>query len=128
MTKKAFKSLMIGFCVFIGTLIISSSVYMLFTKSSPNESHDILAAENQAAAANSSTDLGNAAPNADYYMARCDGHTLSIYACTDGREEFLYTIDARIEDIPQYDLAKLAEGIMLVDRSSLASFEEDFGS
>lgn len=66
--------------------------------------------------------------NPDYFIARYNGTNLSVYAVSDGNEEFLYTLSVRIEDIAESELLELKKGITLSDKQALASFEEDFTS
>ncbi len=64
----------------------------------------------------------------DYFIARYNGTNLSVYAVSGGKEEFLYTLSVRIEDIAESELSELKKGITLPDKQALASFEEDFTS
>ena len=128
MTKQSLKSIMTGFCVFVATAIIFWLIYMVSVGTSAEKALEGLAAEEQSVSASSKPLSKDDIIYADYYLARCEGNTLSVYACSDGNEEFLYTIDVRIEDLSPDDLLSLQTGVILNDRQSLASFEEDFGS
>lgn len=66
--------------------------------------------------------------NPDYFIARYNGTNLSVYAVSDGKEEFLYTLSVRIEDISDNELSELKKGVTLSNKQALASFEEDFTS
>ncbi|MDO5311679.1 MAG: hypothetical protein Q4E94_07195, partial [Clostridia bacterium] len=70
----------------------------------------------------------DAAVDAESYIARIDGDVLAIYAVTDGREEFLYNLNVRIQDISESEKRLLRDGVAIADRQALASFEEDFTS
>ena len=127
MTKKFLRSLTVGFCVFVATAIVAAIAYTSAVKTAGSAVR--LSQTEQPVTAAPPEPLSAAdVIAADYYLARCEGGSIAIYACSDGGEEFLYTIDVRIEDIPPDELALLRSGITLTDRHALASFEEDFGS
>ncbi len=128
MTKYFLRRMMIGFCVFVAATIAAAAAYMSAAKISAERSLKSISVTEQPASAQAEPLTRKDVIVADYYVARCDGNALSVYACSDNGEEFLYTIDVRIEDIPPDDLANLQQGVVLRDRQSLASFEEDFGS
>ena len=127
MTKKLIRSVMIGFCVFVLTVAI---VYFVCTTvyrmSAEKESGAVVPIEQAVEAEAEPQDIRTAEEG--YYIARFDGENLSVYACTGGNEEFMYTLDVRIEDIGQSELEQLKGGIVLHDKQALASFEEDFTS
>lgn len=66
--------------------------------------------------------------NPDYFIARYNGTHLSVFSVSEGKEEFLYTLNVRIEDISPTELNELKNGITLPNKEALASFEEDFTS
>lgn len=127
MTKKAIRNIMICFCVFIFTIIVAYIASMY--------SYNLTLEK-------ASETIGNPDPlstvlnplkeddliTVTHYVARYNGEHLAIYAATNDEEEFLYTLDARIEDISKEELEGLIQGIILPDKQSLASFEEDFTS
>lgn len=127
MTKKLIRSIMIGFCVFAATVIIAYFTCMATYRISAQRAAKALAASEPTVSAEPSN-LSTAEPSLSYYIARLDGRNLSVYSCTSGKEEFLYTLDARIEDISEQELTELKKGIILKDKQALASFEEDFTS
>ncbi len=129
MINRFFKSIMVGFCVFITTAAIAYIACLCIWNFSVKEAAETLSRTEPAVAAEATVALNPGdVIAADYYIARYDGHTLSIYACSGEREEFLYTLDARIEDISIQELEELKRGIVLSDKYALASFEEDFTS
>lgn len=128
MINRFFKSIMVGFCVFIITSLIAYITFLYMWKSSATKIADTLIEATPAAAESFSSFDPNEIIIADYYVARYDGNTLSIYARTGESEEFLYTLDARIEDISPTELTQLKDGIILHDKQALAAFEEDFTS
>lgn len=60
------------------------------------------------------------------YMARISQGKLSIFKITQTGEEFMYSLNVRLEDITAEELYRLTSGIYLKDNNALASFEEDF--
>ena len=128
MTKKLLRSMMVGFCVFIATIIIAYLTFMYAYRFSTEMATDALGTTT----ATASEALVPLSPgeviNVDYYLAKYTGNSLAIYAICEDKEEFLYTLDARIEDISAEELNGLKDGIILPDKQSLASFEEDFTS
>ena len=128
MINRFLKSIMVGFCVFIITALVAYLAFMYMWKSSASKAAGAFIEATPAAAESFSPLAPDETIPADYYVARYDGSTLSIYAGSGDHEEFLYTLDARIEDISSAELALLRKGIILHDRQALASFEEDFTS
>ena len=112
MTKKFIRNTMIGFCVFIAVIIITYVAVTYLYKASAAKTAAPLTEDD--------------VTDCEYYLARFNGKGISIFACSNGNEEFLYTIDVRAEDISTDELTKLKEGIILSDKQALASFEEDF--
>lgn len=129
MKNRFLKSIMVGFCVFITTAVIAYAACMCIWHLSVKEATDALSDAEPAVAAEASLPLAHEdIIKTDCYIARYDGNALSIYALCGEKEEFLYTLDARIEDISFTELEQLREGIVLADKQALASFEEDFTS
>lgn len=64
----------------------------------------------------------------EYYMVRLEGENLGIYACSDGREEFLYNEAVFVRDLSDSDLELLRGGVKLQNSSELTGFIEDFTS
>ena len=64
----------------------------------------------------------------EYYMVRLEGENLGIYACSDGREEFLYNEAVFVQDLSDADLELLRGGVKLQNSSELTGFMEDFTS
>lgn len=60
------------------------------------------------------------------YMARISQGKLSIFKITQTGEEFMYSLNVRLEDIAAEELYRLKSGVYLKDNNALASFEEDF--
>ena len=119
---------MIGFCVFITTIIIAYITFMYAYRFSVERTTEALVAETPALAETLVPLSPNDVINIEYYLARYTGDSLAIYAVCEDKEEFLYTLDARIEDISTEELNELREGIILPNKQALASFEEDFTS
>lgn len=128
MTKKIVRSIMIGFCVFVAALIISYITLSAAYKTSLKKASEALSPIEENVSAETGSFPSQNTSLSNYYIARFNGETLAIYICTGDREEFLYTLDARIEDISPRELSQLKEGIILPDKQALASFEEDFTS
>ena len=120
--KMRIRNIMIGFCVFVGTCIIGIAAYRAGDMADDKTNavtEDIVSTEK----AEKKDDT-----EADYYIARIEENVLVVYASRDGKDEFMYTLDVRIEDIAADEIGWLEEGVVLDDRQSLASFEEDFTS
>ncbi len=129
MTKKMLRSAMIGFCVFTATIIIAYFTITAAYNTSARRAAEALAPTEQTASAEESVPLTSSdITPAEYYLAKYDNGSLNVYACSADSEEFLYTLDVRIEDISKEELSRLSEGIRLEDKQALASFEEDFSS
>lgn len=129
MTKRLLRSVMIGFCVFIAAIIIAYVTFTSAYKISAQRTTEALTAASKPAAAHTDEPLRTEdITHVSSYLARYDGTNLAIFACTDGNEEFLYTLDVCIEDISPSELSRLKDGIELSDKQALASFEEDFTS
>ena len=128
MTKKLIRSAMIGFCVFVLTIAIAYFVCTAAYRMSAKKASGTITPIEQAVEAEAEPQDIRTAAEASYYIARFDGENLSVYACADGIEEFMYTLDVRIADITQSELEQLKNGVVLQDKQALASFEEDFTS
>lgn len=129
MLKKFTRSLLIGFLVFLTGILIFYTAFRITYKKSVKTATDALYAQ-QTASASAQSDVLKESEiiKPDYFIARYDGKSLAIYCVADGKEEFLYTLNARIEDISENELDELKKGITLKDKQALASFEEDFTS
>lgn len=126
MKNNLLRSLSIGFCVFAVTILLALVSYLVSYRISAKKTAETLA---------SAETLAHAQPLtldeitvADYYLAILEGDTVSLYACSENSEEFLYAIDIPINEISQEELTRLKNGIVLKDKEALASFEEDFTS
>ena len=129
MLKKFTRSLLIGFLVFLTGILIFYAVFRITYKKSVKAASDAISAQQTISASAQSNVLKESEIiNPDYFIARYDGKSLAIYCISDGKEEFLYTLNARIEDISESELDELRKGITLRDKQALASFEEDFTS
>lgn len=129
MLKKFTRSLLIGFLVFLTGILIFYTAFRITYKKSVKAASDAISAQQTASASAQSDGLKESEIiKPDYFIARYDGKNLAIYCVSDGKEEFLYTLNARIEDISENELDQLKEGITLKDKQALASFEEDFTS
>ena len=120
--KMRIRNIMIGFCVFIGTIITGITAYRageMVEKKLDIASEEIVSAEETTM---------NEAEDADYYTARLEGDVLAVYVHSGEREVFMYTLDVRVEDISEGEKNRLKEGIVLENKQELASFEEDFTS
>ena len=130
MVKKLVRSLLIGFLVFLTGILIFYAAFRITYKKSVKAASEALSIQQTTSAA---VPNGNALKESeiidpDYFIARYDGKSLAVYCVSDGKEEFLYTLNARIEDISESELNELKKGIRLDDKKALASFEEDFTS
>ncbi len=129
MLKKFTRSLLIGFLVFLTGILIFYAAFRITYKKSVKAASDAISAQpTTSASAQSNVLKESEIINPDYFIARYDGKSLAIYCISDGKEEFLYTLNARIEDISESELDELRKGITLRDKQALASFEEDFTS
>ena len=129
MLKKITRSLLIGFLVFLTGILIFYAAFKITYKKSVKTATDAISAQQIASASTQSNALKeNEIIKPDYFIARYDGKSLAIYCVSEGKEEFLYTLNARIEDISESELSQLKKGITLKDKQALASFEEDFTS
>lgn len=129
MTKRLLRSAMIGFCVFIATIIVAYFTFTTAYRTTAHKAAEALAPAEQTVAAEEEVPLAESDITAvKYYLAKYDGTNLAIYACSDKGNEFLYTLDVRIKDISADELNRLSAGIRLDDKQALASFEEDFSS
>lgn len=129
MTVKILRSIMIGVCVFLSVIIIAYvSLTYIYRQAENRAAKALLTIDTPATAETSEAPAANAVDAIGLYIARIDGDALAIYAVTDGREEFLYNLNVRIQDISEDEQRLLREGITLADKQALASFEEDFTS
>ena len=96
MTKKFIRNTMIGFCVFIAVIIITYvAVTYLYKASAAKTAASVLPVEEPAAAQTAAPLTEDDVTDCEYYLARFNGKGISIFACSNGNEEFLYTIDVR---------------------------------
>lgn len=130
MTERVLKNIMAGVCVFL-TVVIAAYVLYGYIRQGGEHGADTPTAETSAdvrAASDSKSDDNIAVPDSGGYIARINDNALAIYAVKDGREEFLYNLKVRLEDISDAEKQNLAAGIRLSNKKALASFEEDFTS
>ena len=120
MTEKHIRSGMIGVCVFLTAVIIGTLAYRTGKTGNqpPMPAEQTVTAEAEDAQKET----------AEYYTVRLDGDVLSVYSGFGKGEEFMYTLDVRIEDISEDEESWLREGVVLNSRQELAAFEEDFAS
>ena len=64
----------------------------------------------------------------DHYIVRLEGEELSVYASSDGKEEFLYNEPVYVNDLSAEDIETLKNGVNLDDSSELTGFIENFTS
>lgn len=64
----------------------------------------------------------------DHYIVRLEGEELSVYASSDGKEEFLYNEPIYINDLSAEDIETLQNGVNLDNSSELTGFIENFTS
>lgn len=129
MTERVLKNIMAGVCVFL-TVVIAAYVLYGYIRQGGDRGTAEPTAETAAdvrAASDSKSDV-SAAPDSGGYIARINDNALAIYAVKDGREEFLYNLKVRLEDISDAEKQNLTAGIRLSNKKALASFEEDFTS
>lgn len=120
MTKKLVRSMIVGICMFFVVYFICSTVLRM----TETDTKEVFSPIERSADATEE----ERRPTPDYYMARIEGDSLAVYSCNNGEEEFMYTLDVRLEDIGYEELNRLKNGIMLDDNYDLAAFEEDFTS
>ncbi len=129
MLKKLIRSLILSISVFMTTILIFFVGYKIAYKKSINRMYEAFSPAEQLTSAKTEEPLSDREIiSPDYFIARYDGRSLSVYSVSDGKEEFLYTLNVRIEDISQEELYELKNGITLPTKQALASFEEDFTS
>ena len=126
MAKKIFKSLILGIVVFAAAILAGYLAYVATFKFQENRliNPDYVSASAQ----NPNITDNREIIEIDHYLARFENGDIAIYIISDGKEYFLYTLDVYAENLPDSDMEKLKEGILLYDRAALASFEEDFTS
>lgn len=76
----------------------------------------------------SATSNGDTHISLDHYIVRLEGQQLSVYASTDGKEEFLYTEPIYVNDLSAEDIETLQNGVNLNTSSELTGFIENFTS
>ncbi len=128
MTKHFLRSIMVGFCIFTATLIVAYITFTYANRITSERATEALSESLPISASATSPLSGGEVLTADYYLARCNENGLAVYAVNDETEEFLYTLDIRLEDISKTELDELKLGVILKDKQALASFEEDFTS
>lgn len=64
----------------------------------------------------------------DFYIVRLEGQELSVYASSDGEEEFLYNEPIYVNDLSAEDIETLRSGVNLKSSSELTGFIENFTS
>lgn len=130
MAERILKNIMVGVCVFL-TVVIAAYVIYSYIYRSAEQSAAETAAEAAPKISTSASDNSadsNAAADSGGYIARICDNALAIYAVRNGREEFLYNLKVRIEDISDEERQHLTDGVRLSNKKALASFEEDFTS
>ena len=134
MSDKFFKNILlcvsvIFFVTAVGCTAYIAAVNFMRRGSEPISAEAVISDTAPVAAA---TDAPSAGPT-EYYIARLNGDDIGIYLAyqkpgEEPKEKFLYSFDVYRGGIPESDISDLTRGIILKDRESLASFEEDFGS
>ena len=121
---------MAGVCVFLTVVIAAYVLYGYIRQDGEHGTAEPTAeiAADVRAASDSKSDDNAAVPDSGGYIARINDNALAIYAVKDGREEFLYNLKVRLEDISDAEKQNLTAGIRLSNKKALASFEEDFTS
>ena len=134
MSDKLFKNILVFVSVIFFATAVGSTAYIAAMKfmsrtPEPSSAEAVMSetAPEADAAPSPSADLN------EYYIARLNGDDIGIYlVCQkngeEPKEKFLYSFDVYRGGIPESDISDLTRGIILKDRESLASFEEDFGS
>lgn len=121
MVKKLFRSLLIGILVFALALAAGCLSFVL-TYRYQTEKHK------EAPSTVSARQVYQPALPTCTYLARLENGAIAIYACFDNREEFLYSLDVPVAELPAVDLTKLQNGITLSTKEALTAFEEDYTS
>ena len=122
MTERVLKNIMAGVCVFLTVVIAAYVLYGYIRQGGEHGTAEPTAetAADVRAASDSKSDDNAAVPDSGGYIARINDK--------DGREEFLYNLKVRLEDISDAEKQNLTAGIRLSNKKALASFEEDFTS
>lgn len=131
MTERVLKNIMVGVCVFLTVIIAAYVLYSYISQSLEPGAAETAAetAPNVGVTYDSNVGDDTAVPSdSGGYIARINNNALAIYAVKDGREEFLYNLKVRIEDISDEEKRNLTDGVRLSTKKALASFEEDFTS
>ncbi len=128
MKNNLLRSLSIGFCVFAATILIALISYFISYRISAKKVAETLASAEKSVNAQTEPLTSDEIISAEYYLARLEDDDISLYACSENTEEFLYAIDVPINEISDEELTRLKNGIVLKDKEALASFEEDFTS
>ncbi len=134
MSDKLFKNILlcvsvIFFVIAAGCTAYIAAVNFMGRNSEPNSAEAVIS---DAAPVTPEPAAPSSGPS-EYYIARLNGDDICIYLVYQkpgeaAREKFLYSFDVYRGGIPESDISDLTRGIILKDRESLASFEEDFGS
>ena len=127
-TEKILRGLMCGSCILtVVTLGIFSGYACLKYHFNPPEQNISSKSKEAFLSPALNASQGEAIPETPQaYMARISHGKLSIFKITQTGEEFMYSLNVRLEDITAEELYRLKSGIYLKDNNALASFEEDF--
>ncbi len=60
------------------------------------------------------------------YLVRLEEEKLCVYAKPEGREEYLYSLEVPLMDLPEEDREALERGILLPSKEALTALEEDY--
>lgn len=131
MSKKLFKATLTGIIAFALAVLIGYTSYIIALNHALSKNAGNVCEPSTAAAEVYGEELPGKADlgvDTETYIARLENNTISIFAVTDGRESFLYSLSTYIGDIPENDLRALKEGVYLSCKEDLAKFEEDYTS
>ncbi|MBQ6999326.1 MAG: hypothetical protein IJN62_06035 [Clostridia bacterium] len=120
------KSLYFKICsIAVGSfLIIWSAAFTLFMIKDRNEAKSDIP---QHVAENVQKTVQSA--KLKHYLAKADGNKVAIYEVyTNGFEKLIGMPDINLSQIPEQDRVSFKQGIILADKSALASLIEDFTS
>lgn len=129
MPKHPFRRIIFGFLIFMLVITIGYFSYTSSIRNSLKKTSTYPVQNEETVSAAASTPLSEEEIlKPDCYYVRYDGKELSVYAVSNNKEEFLYTIKTRIADISDNELESLKKGVYLKDKQALTAFEEDFTS
>ncbi len=120
MVKKLFHSLLWGLLVF-ALATMAGCLAFVITYRYQTDNHPT-----EPVAAVSAQEVHQPALPSCTYLVRLENGAVAVYAKFPHGEEFLYSLEVPLADLPPDDLTKLENGIELPTKAALTSFEEDY--